>query len=190
MNTAPNTYSPVSNNRNVITFQCRTVKPVVKRVNQSLSSEKNILNTENIKTQSFIDKLKNLLGLKPKENPVKEIESLKSQIKDIKSEIEITKSQIGEINKRTRHLNEWNAYYTRQIEELETRNNGSGEVGMLNYGLANVHSWCFKTRIKKNNIELLELKEQHSQLKKKKSTLNIQLLEVKNKLTNFKGQTY
>lgn len=204
-----NTYSPISNKGNVVNFQSRNIKPVVEKVSQNLNSEKNIVNAKNFGAQSFIGRIKNFFGFASKrtiateaenlvpetkliqpemkdlkitevENLVPEAKVVKPKIKDLKAELKNTELEIRNINKRIKTLNGEIARWTKDIQEFETRDNGSPEVWYTNWQLAHFHTNTCQIGIERNNKELIQLKDQRSQLRNKINTINNQIQEIKN----------
>lgn len=182
-----NTYSPISNKGNVVNFQSRNVKPIVEKVSQNLNIENNKVNTKNFRIQSFIDKIKIFFGVANKRNVAAEPENLASEIeikqpkiKDLKAELKNTELEIRNINKRIKTLNGEITRWTKDIQEFETRDNGSPEVWYTNWELANFHTYTCQIGIEKNNKELVQLKDQHSQLRNKINIINNQIQEIKN----------
>ena len=181
-----NTYSPISNKGNVVNFQSKNIKPIVRKVSQNLNIENNIVNTKNFGIQSFIDKIKIFFGFANKrnvaaetENLVSEIEIKQPKIKDLKAELKNTELEIRNINKRIKTLNGEITRWTKDIQEFETRDNGSPEVWYTNWQLANFHTYTCQIGIEKNNKELVQLKDQRSQLRNKINTINNQIQEIK-----------
>ena len=204
-----NTYSPISNKGNVVNFQSKNIKPIVGKVSQNLNIENNIVNTKNFGIQSFIDKIKIFFGFANKRNVAAETENLVSEIeikqpkikdlkatkpenliqkteivqpkiKDLKAELKNTELEIRNINKRIKTLNGEITRWTKDIQEFETRDNGTPEVWYTNWELANFHTYTCQIGIEKNNKELIQLKDQRSQLRNKINTINNQIQEIKN----------
>ena len=151
-----NTYSPISNKGNVVNFQSRNVKPIVEKVSQNLNIENNKVNTKNFRIQSFIDKIKIFFGVANKRNVAAEPENLASEIeikqpkiKDLKAELKNTELEIRNINKRIKTLNGEITRWTKDIQEFETRDNGTPEVWYTNWELANFHTYTCQIGIEK-----------------------------------------